>query len=136
MTYTDSGAFSVRAYSASEAVPIEGGTVIISGATENNGDVKYSLVTDEDGVTETVSLPAPPRSNSLSPTDGLENSALYDVTVSAEGYYTKKYYNVPVFAGVEAILPVNMIAISEGGDGILYPRGNINAIFEDTEGGI
>ena len=133
MEQKDFGIFSVRAFSASEAVPIEEAIVTIRGAEEGNGDIIFSLVTDEDGVTERIRLPAPSAKNSLTPNGSFNNSSFFDVEVSADGYYTKRYFNVPVFAGVEAVLPVNMIAVSAAEDGILFPRGNVNAIFEDTE---
>ena len=133
MAYTDYGSLSVRAFIANEAAPIEGLSVFISGAGEENGDIKYYLLTDEDGVTESVRLPAPPVANSLDSDGKLERYSLYDVMVVGDGFYTKRLYNVPVFSGVEAILPVNMIAISTFNEDNLYPRGNVNAIFGDKK---
>ena len=82
------GSMIVKALGAEEAFPIQDAVVRISGADVQNTDVKFTLFTDEDGVTRTVNLPAPDKSNSETP-DGGVPFYTYDVLVSKEGYYTK-----------------------------------------------
>lgn len=49
-----------------------------------------------DGKTLAVSLPTPDKSLSLSPGNS-KPYATYDITVSANGYLSENFYNVPVF---------------------------------------
>ena len=131
MENADYAELSIRAFSASEALPIENAIVKINGASETNSDVSFSLITDEDGVTPGVMLPAPSASYSLEPQSTTAAYGIYDVEVRADGYYTKRLYNIPVFSGVSAVLPVNMIAFLPTDEGGRYPRGNINALLDD-----
>ena len=63
----DFGTLSVRTYTASDALPVSGAAVRIFGAEEANRFSVHSLITDNDGVTPTVTLPAPNRRYSLAP---------------------------------------------------------------------
>lgn len=127
------GSFMARVSSGSGAIPVEGCIVKIKGASETNSDIVYSLVTDEDGVTPVVKLPAPNVSLSLSAEETEIPYSVYDVTVTKDGYYTKRIYNVAVFPGVLSVLPVNMIPFVSYADGGSYPRGNINATITENE---
>ncbi len=123
------GKLHIRTYVANEALPIEGAEVLIVGADESNRDTMYYILTDVDGVTKEIILSTPGAIYSLSPEPLEQPYSTVDVTVSKEGFYTKKISGVPIFAGINALLPVNMIPIEEGSD---YPIGNINAqIYEN-----
>lgn len=127
----DIGTLSVRAYTASGGLPVEGALVRITGAEEDNRMIAYSLITDRDGKTETVSLPAPKKSNSTAPNQPDSPYAIYDITVSRDGYYTRNIKGVSVFSGVGSIQLVNMIPESGVGNEN-YPRGNINTVIPDN----
>ena len=126
------GNLTVRAYTAGGGLPVEGAVVRIFGSEEVNRTVMHSLITDLDGVTESVSLPAPLRENSLFPENNKSAYALYDVEIEKEGYYSKKIFGASVFSGVNSLLSVNMIPISEGGRSD-YPRGNINTVIPENQ---
>ena len=125
------GKLRIRAYTAGGALPVENALVKIRGAEEDNRLVAYTLVTDFDGLTPEVTLPAPSLKYSLSP-DPLEAPySVYDVEISAPGYYTKRISGLTVFPGVNSIQLVNMIPYS--GEGYEdYPRGNINMVIPDN----
>ena len=127
------GSFMARVSSASGALPLEGGIVRIRGASENNSDIVFSLVTDNDGVTPVIQLPAPQVELSLSSGAGGAPYSTYDVTISKEGYYTKKIANVAVFSGILSVLPVNMIPYDTYAGGAAYPRGNNRATVTENE---
>ena len=133
MAFNKSGTLIINASSAGGALPTAGVVVRISGVTEENRDVQYSLITDIDGISEKVSLPAPPRELSMSPGAAEPSYALYDILISAPGYYTKRIYNVAVFDGQETVLPVNMIPIPENQRSVTYPRGNLNSTSRENE---
>ena len=124
------GVLRIRAYTAGGALPVEGALVEIRGAEEENSTVVYSVLTDRDGITEPIALPAPSLSYSLSPSPSEKPFALYDVDISAEGYYPKRIVGVSVFSGINSWQNANMIPLGSGaGD---YPRGNVNAIIPEN----
>ena len=123
------GELRIRAFIAHNAVPIEGAEITITGADENNGDIIFLLITDNDGVTDTVRLPTPDIKESLTPNATNQPYASYDVEIKKDGYYIKKIYGIPIFAGIGAELPVNMIPEDKNG---AYPQGNLEAkIYEN-----
>ena len=123
---TSEGRIRIRAYTAGGALPIEGATVRIMGAEEDNRLVSYSLMTDKDGLTESVALPAPDVNFSLSPSPTEKPYALYNIEITAPGYYSKNINGLSVFSGIESVQLINMIP--EGSSPIEdYPRNNINA---------
>lgn len=129
---TSEGKIRIRAYTAGGALPIEGATVRIMGAEEDNRLVSYSLITDRDGLTESVSLPAPDVNFSLSPSPNEKPYALYDIEITAPGYYSKKINGLSVFSGIESVQLINMIP--EGSRPIEdFPRNNINADIPENE---
>ena len=125
------GKIRVRAYTAGGALPIEGATVRIMGAEEDNRLISYSLLTDRDGLTEAVELPAPSISYSLSPNPDEKPYAIYDIEVTAPGYYSKIINGLSVFSGVESVQLINMIP--EGNRPIDdYPRYNNKATIPEN----
>lgn len=106
------GFLTVRTFTAGGALPVEGSNVFIKGAEESNTAVRLSLLTDRSGMTEKVSLPAPAKSISLFPGGGEESYSSYDVEITKEGFYTKTIKNLPIFPGISATLPVNMLPLS------------------------
>lgn len=125
------GTLRVRAYTAGGALPVEGAVIRVTGASEDNRLVAYSTITDRDGLGELFTLPAPDVNYSLSPSPAEAPYALYDLEITADGYYTKTIRGISVFSGVNSIQLVNMIP----GSGRMvedYPRGSINYIIPEN----
>lgn len=118
------GSMIVKTLGAEEAFPIADAVVRISGSDVQNNDVKFTLFTDEDGVTGTVTLPTPNKSNSQTPSGGIPYYN-YEVVVAKEGYYTKVLRDVSVFPDILSVLTVNMIPYVSYADGGRYPRENL-----------
>ncbi len=129
--YNSKGTLTVRTYTAGGALPIENAVVRIIGANEENRFFARSLLTDEDGLTEKVSLPAPSIDYSLSPSPSSAPSASYNVEISHPGYYTKRIDGVSVFSGIDSIQLVNMIPAD--GNPNDYPRGSLNTTIPQNE---
>jgi hypothetical protein len=126
------GKLRIRSYTAGGALPVEGALVKIRGAQEDNSHVAYTLITDNDGLTSEVSLPAPLSEFSLTPGPNEAPYSIYDVEISAPGFYTKRIAGLTVFPGVTSVQLVNMIP-SSGNLPDDYPRGNLNtSIPENT----
>ena len=126
----DFGSISVRAYTASGALPVADATVRISGAEEANRDVIHSLITDRDGITPTVILPAPLKEFSETPNPREAPYAIYDIEVSKDGYFTKKIDSVPIFSGVYSLQPVSMIP--DGQNVYDIPKNNLNTTIPQS----
>lgn len=128
---SSSGTLRVRAYTAGGALPVEGAVVRVTGALENNRLVAFSSITDRDGLTELFTLPSPSVDYSLAPNPEELPYSVYDLEISANGYYTKRINGLTVFSGINSIQLVNMIP----GSGKMiedFPRGNINYIIPEN----
>ena len=116
----------VHVTTARGAIPLEGAQVTVRDAseefTENRGDVRALLISGRDGNTERIELPAPPVGTSLSP-GGAVPFETYNLEVHLEGYRRQIYYALPIFEGITAIQPVDMVPLSENGNGAPFdPR--------------
>ena len=132
MKYSENGTLTIRVYTAGGAIPIKNTTIHVFGADENNRLVEYSVITDIDGITEAISLPSPARYLSLQPNAPEVPYSSYDIEISADGYYTKRINNVPIFSGTNALQSVNMIPIVPVA-APLYPRGTLDTNVYENE---
>jgi hypothetical protein len=99
MEYSDFGNLRVRTYTAGGALPIEGALIRIFGADEENRFIEYSIITDSDGISPNIRLPAPNIQYSQAPSGAEAAYADYDIEISKEGFYSKKIVGLPVFSG-------------------------------------
>lgn len=134
MENTAKGFLKVRVTRAGGTLPVEGAVVTISeyGGESGEGDgILYSLRTDRGGLTETVSLPAPALVDSTSP-GNVQPFATYNVEVKYGGFYPVELVGVPVFAGIVAVQPVDLLP---GGDAdrIAGSVGNRVMIYETAQ---
>ena len=127
------GTFALRAYTAGGAYPVPGALVRLQSTNNPAEVIKRSLITDEDGATQRIKLPAPSKDISLDPNGGEVPYATYNVEISCDGYYSKQILNVAIFDGINATLPVSMIPFIPYSEGGRYPRGNVNAIITENK---
>ena len=108
----------VHVTTARGAIPLEGAQVTVRGYEaefeEARGDVIATMVTDRGGNTPRLALPAPARTQSTAP-GGKTPFAVYNLEVILEGYRRQFYYALPIFEGITAVQPVDMIPLSESG---------------------
>ena len=112
------GFLEVAVKTANGALPIEGARVSIyeylPSSEGTSGALLYSILTDGDGHTPRLALEA--KSKELSMTPGNDSPfSVYNVSVEREGYYSNQYINVPIFQGITAIQPVELIPLFEYG---------------------
>ncbi len=127
-----SGTLRVRTYTAGGALPVANAIVRITGVSEDNRLISFSSTTDQDGLSGLFTLPTPPLNLSLSPNAAELPYSVYDLEVTADGYYSKTIRGLTVFSGVNSIQLINMIP----GSGKMvedYPRGNLTYIIPDNE---
>ena len=133
MDYNSYGTLNVRTSIASGAVPVPKTVIRIFGADEYNRYVEYSILTDVDGSTQRITLPAPAKVFSTEPFSPEVPYALYDIEASRDGYYTKRISNVAIFPDTNTSQIINMIPISISEGGAFYPKGNLDATVKENE---
>lgn len=104
------GTLQVRTVTARGALPVEGAQIYISEDDPENGKtgVIFSGRTNSAGLSEKVSLPAPPPENSEAP-GGDDAYTKYNVEVIADGFYPVYSFDVPVFPGILSIQSVELV---------------------------
>ena len=133
MNYAGYGNIRIRTYTAGGALPVEGTVVRIYGTDDYNKDIKYSLVTDSNGITEELSLPAPAKTFSTSPGAKESPYSVYNIEITKNGYYPKRIDNVPIFSGTTAVLPIEMVPLSYTSDGSVSPNNNLNSVIYEND---
>lgn len=116
-SYSEIGYLTIRVSTAGGAVPLEGAAVNVRGGNIELSEVLFSLTTNSDGITPTVSLATPPRSSSEAPQDSSPAYAVYNIDVYAKGYIPAFFNNVPVFSGINSIQPAVLVPAAEAPDG-------------------
>ncbi len=114
---TESGTLKVEAYASDRAFGVGSARVMMFLELPIGNVAVYDGITDIDGISGTVRLPAPPKSLSQAPETG-DNPpkpySTYSVYVEHPSYVRAVFNNVPVFSGTESIQPVRMLAKSAG----------------------
>ena len=96
-----SGNLKIRAYAASEALPVSGLNIIVSSIISGTRVIFYSGVTDASGVIPTIKLPAPSLIDNLE----IPNTIKYDI----EAYMgnNKSNFSVNMYDGVCVVQNIN-----------------------------
>ena len=113
----ESGSMRVEAYSGDRAFGIGSARVMVFVELPSGNVAVFDGLTDNDGNTVSIKLPAPPGELSQTPQTGKNPRlpyAVYSVYVEHPGFVRAVYTNVPVFSGIESIQPVRMLAKTEG----------------------
>lgn len=114
---TESGTLRVEAFASDRAFGIPSARVMVFLELPGGNTAVFDGLTDINGSTESIRLPAPPKSISQSPQTGANQKlpyAVYSVYVEHPDYVRSVFTNVPVFSGIESIQPVRMLAKAAG----------------------
>ncbi len=106
------GTIAVQATTAKGGNPVSEATVIIYKVRNSERNIVSFNLTDRSGKTPDVSVPAPKKSNSQSPSSTLP-FANYNITVRHPMYYTAEIDNVQVFGDERTIQTVDLIPLPE-----------------------
>ena len=106
------GYLKVRATTARQAVPVEGIYVTVSRATAEGEVLIDADYTGRDGSTRVFALPTVDGALSLFPGDPVPY-VFYNVHVRAPGYFQVANKNIPIYDGVTAIQPVELIPLPD-----------------------
>ena len=104
-TLTDEGSLSVHLTGLLNE-PISDASIEIS-FTGDPDNIIEDISTDENGISESVVLPAPPVSNSLAP-DIVEPYSEYNIIIRKNGYLPQSINGVNIFSGIESYLPITL----------------------------
>ena len=104
-TLTDEGSLSVHLTGLLNE-PISDASIEIS-FTGDPDNMIEDISTDENGISESVVLPAPPVSNSLAP-DIVEPYSEYNIIIRKNGYLPQSINGVNIFSGIESYLPITL----------------------------
>jgi hypothetical protein len=116
-TNSERGTLRVETFASDRAFGVGSARVMVFVQLPSGNIAVFDGLTDIDGQSETIILPAPPRSISQSPQNGDNPKlpyAVYSVYVEHPSYVRAVFTNVPVFSGVESIQPVRMLAKAAG----------------------
>ena len=120
------GTLRVFVRTANGSLPVEGARVRVEGITEQE------LYTDGSGLTARVFLPTVSREESLQA--GRKTPfASYRVRVEKDGFYPHLTENVPIFAGVESLQPVNLVGLAEFGSDALTPKSVTDTVLRNPQ---
>lgn len=114
---TERGSLKVETFASDRAFGIPSARVMVFLGLPSGNVAVFDGLTDVNGSTESIRLPAPPRSLSQSPQTGANPKlpyAVYSVYVEHPDYVRAVFTNVPVFSGIESIQPVRMLAKATG----------------------
>lgn len=115
----ESGSLRVEAYASDRAFSVPSARVMVFIELPEGNIAVFDGLTDVNGSTESIRLPAPPKEISQSPRSESNPRlpyAVYSVYVEHPDYVRAVFTNVPVFSGIESIQPVRMLAKSAGLD--------------------
>lgn len=100
------GFLNIRAYAASQAIPISGIKVIISTNIDNNKVTFFEGETNQSGVIESIKLPAPPLNS-----NNLDNpsSIPYEISAYYEPDKLNKTYKVNIYDGLTVIQNISIV---------------------------
>ena len=99
----------VRAGEESEA--IAGATVLVTAIVGGNRMILASGVTDQNGTSPRFEVPVPALGLSQSPSPDSRPYNLFDVSVTAKGYFNARSVDVPVFSGITSVQNFSMIPV-------------------------
>ena len=104
------GYIRIETQTAGGGLPVADAFAVISRNRNSKKEIIAILTTNASGRSDTVALPAPDAKYSEQP-GTIKPYSEYDIEVFAEGYFTVKNENVPVFSGVTSLLPLNLIPL-------------------------
>ena len=116
MNENGNGFLRIRVTEAGRTLPVKGAVVRITEypgeGDAADGRLLYAMRTDENGLTPLVSLPAPPAEESRKP-GAAQPYAVYNISVTYDGYYPVEGVGIPIFDRVTAVQPINLQPFTE-----------------------
>lgn len=109
---TDTGELRLQVQSASDGKPVKDAVIYISESSDPDNILKQ-IRTDSCGMSETVTLAAPPVEYSMMPEQKEKPYSEYDLRIEAEGHEDLIIRGVQIFPGETAIQPAQLRAVKQ-----------------------
>lgn len=106
------GTLKVQAFRGNQAFPVPDVQVRVSRGFRDGERLFFEGATDENGIIDGITLPAPSRENSLSP-DGPLTTAVYDLSAQ-HPLYQSRSVQLAIYEGITAIQPLRLLLKEEG----------------------
>ena len=108
------GILSVCVRTADGALPVVGARITVRSEEDGTENAVFTvLYSGAGGIAENCYLPAPPKENAMRPDGGIPYR-FYSIETDREGYYGVRHLHVPIYAGVTAIQPVDLVPLALG----------------------
>lgn len=108
---TAKGYILVNVRTGDDSEPIENASVQVVAIVDGNRMILASGVTDRSGISPKFEVPAPDISYSQAPDPAVRPYSLFDITVTAEGFFNARSVDVPVFEGITSVQNFSMIPV-------------------------
>ena len=109
------GLLRVQVFSADRTFPVSNAAVRVFVDLADGEREVFNGITDEDGVVDGISLPAPDSSLSFDENNTIEPFAVYGLRVNKADYSPALFKGIPVFDSVKSIQPVELVPLSRSG---------------------
>ena len=109
------GIMRVQVFAADRSFPVPGASVRVFVRLQDGERELFSGVTDEDGIADGITLPAPDSSVSFDENSTVAPYAVYSLRVNRQGYAPASFDGIPVFDSVKSIQPVELVPLSMNG---------------------
>lgn len=110
MNNPGNGNLKIRAYSASEALPVVGLNIVVSSLIGNTRVIFFNGKTDASGMIETINLPAPSLLDNLE----VPKTIKYDIDASMGN--TRSNFTINMYDGVCVVQNINFIPGEDNGN--------------------
>ncbi len=94
-----------------EASAVEGATVMVTAIVNGSRLIIASGQTDQSGTAPKFSVPVPDISHSQLPDPSVRPYSLFDVSVTADGFFNARSVDVPAFEGITSVQNFSMIPV-------------------------
>ncbi len=108
---TGRGYILVNVRAGDNAEPIKNATVHITAISNGNRLLIGTGSTDESGTTKRFEVSLPDASYSQTPDSSVRPYNLFDISVTANGFFNARSVDVPVFDGVTSVQTFNMVPV-------------------------
>ena len=107
----EKGYIQVNVRTGDDTSAVAGAAVSVTAVVDGKRLVLASGVTDESGSAPKFTLPVPERIHSQAPSPDERPYNLFDITVTAVGFFKARSVDVPVFSGITSVQNFNLIPV-------------------------
>ena len=108
---TSIGYILVNTRTGENSSPVENALIMITAISDGKREMIASGLTDESGISPKFAVPAPDSEHSQSPDSVKRPYSLYDISVTAKGFFNARSVDVPVFSGITSVQTFGMIPV-------------------------